>query len=94
MAGKKMGYQLSISLSVAILALSLSACANNSEPLSPSFGDAIHQNSAKQIVNPNPVTPSEDATAMDGRKVVLGVDAYRTGTVDKLKKVSTQKSTK
>lgn len=94
MVEKKLNFRFSLNLSIAFMALCLSACADSSQPLSPSFGDSIRQNSEKQVVNPNPDPPTEDAASMDGNKVVLGVQAYKSGTVAKPTPLSTQRATK
>jgi type IV pilus biogenesis protein CpaD/CtpE len=61
------------------LALSLAACADPHQPLSPDFGNAVWQNIAAQVVNPNPAA-SVDPTWY-GDPAAGSVDRYRTGKV-------------
>lgn len=64
-----------------ICALTSGCAGNNVKPLSPDFGNATQQNMANEIVNPDPSAPSQKEAAVDGQKVVLGVDAYKKGKV-------------
>jgi type IV pilus biogenesis protein CpaD/CtpE len=76
---------------LALLCLGLAGCVDDmAKPLSPTFGDAVRQNMARQIVNPEPAMPSEQEVAVDGNKAVLGVDAYKAGKVKQPVSVSTQ----
>ncbi|MQA64934.1 MAG: hypothetical protein GEU76_03390 [Alphaproteobacteria bacterium] len=85
------GHRSVLGVGLALLCLSLAACADDlSKPLSPTYGDAVRQNMARQIVNPEPAMPSEQETAVDGNKAVLGVDAYKAGKVKSPVAVSTQ----
>lgn len=59
------------------LLLPLAACADPHQPLSPDFGNAVRQNIAVQVVNPNPGA-SGDPTWY-GDPAAGSVDRYRTG---------------
>jgi len=85
------GHRSVLGVGLALLCLGLTACVDDmSKPLSPAFGDAVRQNMARQIVNPEPPMPSEQEVAVDGNKAVLGVDAYKAGKVKQPVSVSTQ----
>jgi type IV pilus biogenesis protein CpaD/CtpE len=85
------GHRSVLGVGLALLCLGLAGCVDDmSKPLSPTFGDAVRQNMARQIVNPEPAMPSEEDVAVDGNKAVLGVDAYKAGKVKPPVAVSTQ----
>lgn len=87
----KFGYRPVLGVGLALLCLGLAGCVDDmSKPLSPTFGDAVRQNMARQIVNPEPPMPSEQDVAVDGNKAVLGVDAYKAGKVKPPVVISTQ----
>jgi len=88
---QKFGHRPVLGLGLALLCLGLTGCVDDmSKPLSPAFGDAVRQNMARQIVNPEPAMPSEEDVAVDGSKAVLGVEAYKTGKVKTPVVVNTQ----
>lgn len=85
------GHRAVSGVGLALLCLALAGCVDDmSKPLSPTFGDAVRQNMARQIVNPEPALPSEEDVAVDGNKAVLGVDAYKAGKVKQPADISTQ----
>jgi type IV pilus biogenesis protein CpaD/CtpE len=85
------GHRSVLGVGLALLCLGLAGCVDDmSKPLSPTFGDAVRQNMARQIVNPEPAMPSEQETAVDGSKAALGVDAYKAGKVKPPVVISTQ----
>ena len=47
------GHRSVLGVGLALLCLALAGCVDDmSKPLSPTFGDAVRQNMARQIVNP------------------------------------------
>jgi type IV pilus biogenesis protein CpaD/CtpE len=87
----KFGHRPVLGVGLALLCLGLAGCVDDmAKPLSPTFGDAVRQNMARQIVNPEPAMPSEQDVAVDGNKAVLGVDAYKAGKVKTPVVISTQ----
>jgi hypothetical protein len=47
----------------------------------PGFGNAIRQNAAVQIVDPQPAGAANTTIDMDGRRALLAIERYRTDTV-------------
>lgn len=47
----------------------------------PGFGNAVHQNAAVQIVDPQPAGAANTTIDMDGRRALLAIERYRTGVV-------------
>ena len=45
------------------------------------YGNAVLQNSAVMIIDPQPATAANVELDLDGRKAGLGIERYRTGTV-------------
>ena len=72
-------------LPLLLLAGTISACGpyayrQSGTPI-PGFGNAIRQNAAVQIVDPQPAGAANTTIDMDGRRALLAIEAYRTGTV-------------
>ncbi|MFQ5772981.1 MAG: hypothetical protein ACE5GS_00540 [Kiloniellaceae bacterium] len=62
--------------------LAATACANrNAVPLGADFGNAVEQNTARQVVDPQPVTARYGAPELDGKRAKVVIDRYETGTV-------------
>ena len=55
----------------------------------PGFGNAIRQNAAVQIVDPQPAGAANTTIDMDGRRALLAIERYRTGTVVEPTELST-----
>ena len=47
----------------------------------PGFGDAVRQNNAVMIIDPNPAGARVTDIDMDGARAGLAIDRYRTGKV-------------
>lgn len=74
--------QLSIGLVSAIL---LSACGpsvyrDSTTPI-PGYGNAVKQNAAVMIIDPQPASAANVNIDFDGRKDAIAIERYRTGTV-------------
>ena len=65
-------------LSIAGVSLLLAGCA--SQGISPTFGNAVRQNMAAQIVNPDPVG-ARPPPQLNGVRARDAYDRYETGTV-------------
>ena len=74
--------RLTIVLASAIL---LAACAPNvyQDSLTefPGYGNAVKQNSAVMIIDPQPATAANVNIDFDGRRAGIAIERYRTGTV-------------
>ena len=64
---------------IILAGLLLAGCTSTTEPLSPSFGQAVNANIAAQVINPNPV--HDDPTLTDGQRIGNAVQRYRTNRV-------------
>ena len=79
-----------------LLGIFLSFAACDSEPyrtpirLTP-HGESVRANMAAQIIDPAP--PASSATTSDGKRIVLGIEAYQTGEVKDPTEQSTAPST-
>jgi hypothetical protein len=66
-------------------AIALAGCApsvyQDSTTPTPGYGNAVKQNSAVMIVDPQPVSAANVDLALDGRRDALAIERYRTGTV-------------
>ena len=58
----------------------------------PGFGDAVRQNNAVMIIDPNPAGAQVTDIDMDGARAGLAIDRYRTGKVIPPKPLSTVES--
>ncbi|SOD93490.1 hypothetical protein [Caenispirillum bisanense] len=63
---------------VAALA-ALTACQPADAPLSRDFGNAVRQNMAVHIINPDPAYPPGALPVSSGRRTGLAVERYQTG---------------
>ena len=63
----------------------LAACApsvyQDSTTPSPGYGNAVKQNSAVMIIDPQPVSAANVDIDFDGRRDSIAIERYRTGTV-------------
>jgi hypothetical protein len=50
-------------------------------PLGPDFGDAVRQNEAAQIVDPDPAGRTARAPAFDGKRAAAALSRYQNGAV-------------
>lgn len=70
----------------------LSACANvyrqSGTPL-PGYGNAVRQNAAVMIVDPQPASAANTTIDMDGMRAFLAIERYRTGAVIEPSELST-----
>ena len=62
------------------LLLVVAAC-KHTQPLSPSFGDAVNHNMSMQIINPAPDLEGREVPAMEGTRAAGAIERYDTGTV-------------
>jgi hypothetical protein len=69
-------------LSLALFGM-LAGCADyrDSNSAYPGFGDAVRQNNAVMIADPNPPTAANTDIDMNGERAGLAYYRYRTGTV-------------
>ena len=70
---------------LALVAPAIAACDNQENyehqpALGPGFGNAVQNNMAVQIINPNP-PPRAEAADYDGRRAADAVERYRTDQV-------------
>ena len=80
-------------LPLLLLAGTISACGpyayrQSGTPI-PGFGNAIRQNAAVQIVDPQPAGAANTTIDMDGRRALLAIERYRTGAVIEPSELST-----
>jgi type IV pilus biogenesis protein CpaD/CtpE len=47
----------------------------------PGYGNAVKQNAAVQIIDPQPVSAANVNIDLDGRRAGIAIERYRTGTV-------------
>ena len=70
---------------VCVSAAVLAACAPNvyqdSTTPSPGYGNAVKQNSAVMIIDPQPASAANVDIDFDGRRDAIAIERYRTGTV-------------
>jgi hypothetical protein len=74
------------------LVSALSACSNvyrQSGTPFPGYGNAIRQNAAVMIVDPQPASAANTTIDMDGRRAFLAIERYRTGTAIEPEELST-----
>ena len=70
---------------VFVSAALLAACApsvyqDSTTPI-PGYGNAVKQNSAVMIIDPQPVSAANVDIDFDGRRGAIAIERYRTGTV-------------
>ena len=70
---------------VFVSAALLAACApsvyqDSTTPI-PGYGNAVKQNSAVMIIDPQPVSAANVNIDFDGRRAGIAIERYRTGTV-------------
>lgn len=72
-------------IGLAIAALSLAACApsvyQDSTTPTVGYGNAVRQNAAVMIIDPQPVSAANVDLDLDGRRAAIAIERYRTGTV-------------
>lgn len=70
---------------IALAALLLSGCTpytyEADDPF-PGFGDAVSQNLAVHIIDPQPVAAADTSLEFDGTRAALANDRYQTDTVE------------
>jgi len=77
-------------LAIVAGAAGLAGCASqDSNTEYPGFGDAVRQNNAVMIIDPNPAGAQVTDIDMDGARAGLAIDRYRTGKVIPPKTLST-----
>ncbi len=79
-------------LLVAALIGALPACSNvyrQSGTPFPGYGNAVRQNAAVMIVDPQPASAANTNIDMDGRRAFLAIERYRTGTAIEPEELST-----
>ena len=77
---------------VLVAGIAVAGCDNVTKPkttLSPSFGNAVRQNMAVQIVNPEASADIKEAPNLDGIRANTAVTEYQTGTVKETEEIST-----
>lgn len=68
-------------LTAAGLILALSACEyRQSGTVVPGYGNAVSQNNAVMIVDPEPTSAANITIDMDGRRALLAIERYRNAT--------------
>jgi hypothetical protein len=68
-------------LMAAGLILALSACEyRQSGTVVPGYGNAVRQNNAVMIVDPEPAGAANTTIDMDGRRALLAIERYRNAT--------------
>jgi hypothetical protein len=64
---------------VLLAGLALAACTDPHQPLSADFGNAVNNNIAAQVVNPNPALAGSNDT--DGQRAGSAMNRYQTNRV-------------
>jgi hypothetical protein len=64
-----------ISLSIVIAVAAVGGCASNSQPISADFGNAVASNIAAQVVNPLPLTGSQEFDT-SGQRMGSAMERY------------------
>lgn len=75
---------------VALAALTLVAACTPTDRTSPGFGDAVRQNIAAQVINPDPYPADAAAPEHDGERARDAVQRYRE---DRVKRPVSQSTT-
>lgn len=76
---------------VAILAFStlLVGCENNNVGISDSFGNAVRQNMAAHIINPEPILDTQTVPDTDGARAAAAAERYRSGDTTEVEEITT-----
>jgi hypothetical protein len=72
--------RVSVLITLAAAAVGLGGCVEHLK-LSSDYGEAVRQNNAAQIVDPDPRYPSKPAPGSGGARTALAQTRYDTGTV-------------
>lgn len=73
---------------VAAMAFVLTAC-QQPRHLSPDFGDAVRQNMAVHVIDPQPRPIDENGPAMEGNRAAGALERYQSGDVFEPERLST-----
>ena len=85
--------RITLTVTSAIAMLGLSGCFmfdDHSQPMNPSFGDALSHNAAVMIVDPAPANATAGAPDLNGKKARLAATNYETGEIESVEAESTQ----
>ena len=69
------------------------ACDTNKKPLSPDFGNAVHQNMFVHIIRPRVPDPNAAPPDLEGPRAHRAIGLYHLGETEELKEESTREET-
>ena len=65
------------------------ACDSNKKPLSPDFGNAVHQNMFVHIIAPRVLDPNAAPPDLEGTRAFRAIERYHLGETEEPKEEST-----
>ncbi len=79
------GLKARLCFGLLVLGVAVAACGptayQDSRTQFPGYGNAVSQNNAVMIIDPQPASAANTDFDLDGRKDALAIERYRTGTV-------------